>query len=129
MLIHIGLATLLYTLLTVARAPTVWGLGAKKDGTNPWKEIEPKISANLENQFEWPLFFYIACVLLIIQGKTISPVQIGLAWVFIGGRLLHSYVHILTNNIRLRGVVFTVNFVAVLGMWLLIALDKLAAKV
>lgn len=40
-----------------------------------------------------------------------------LAWVFIGGRLLHSYVQIITGNVRLRGLVFTLNFLAVIGLW------------
>lgn len=48
-----------------------------------------------------------------------------LAWVFVGGRLLHSYVQITTINIRLRGVVFTVNFVAVLGLWAVALLNTL----
>ena len=86
MLAHIALATALYTLLTIVRAPTVWGIGAMPDGTNPWKNIEPRISANLENQFEWPLSFYAACLFLLIEGETTSQLQVWIAWVFIAGR-------------------------------------------
>ena len=43
-----------------------------------------------------------------------------LAWIFVGGRLLHSAVQILTTNIRLRGLVFMVNFLAVLGLWAIV---------
>jgi hypothetical protein len=124
MFAHITLVALLYALLTVVRAPTVWGIGARKDGSNPWKNIEPRINANLKNQFEWPLFFYIACMLLIIQGNMISTVHIWLSWIFIVGRLTHSYIHIFTSNIRLRGAVFTINFVAVLGIWILLLMAK-----
>ena len=42
-----------------------------------------------------------------------------LAWVFVGGRVLHSAVQIGTANVRLRGLVFTVNFLAVLALWAL----------
>ena len=42
------------------------------------------------------------------------------AWVFIAGRLLHSGVQVLTTNVRLRALVFTVNFLAVLGLWLVV---------
>ena len=45
------------------------------------------------------------------------PAAVALAWLFIAGRLLHSAVQILTTNVRLRGLVFTVNFLAVLGLW------------
>lgn len=112
---HIALATFLYVLLTVARAPAIWGIGRRADGSNPWAKIEPRISANLSNQFEWPLFFHIACGLLMLLGTSTTAVVF--AWVFVGGRLLHSGVQVLTTNVRLRGLVFTVNFLAVLALW------------
>ncbi|WP_334050470.1 MAPEG family protein [Alteromonas gracilis] len=52
--------------------------------------------------------------------EPIAGVQIYLAWTFVIGRVLHSIVQIFTDNIRLRGVVFTINFIAVLAMWTLI---------
>ena len=122
---HVLLCTVLYAFLTVARAPAVWGVGQRKDGSNPFSNIQPKISANLSNQFEWPLFFYIAIVLLIATGEPIDSVQIYLAWVFVVGRVLHSIVQIFTDNIRLRGMVFTINFAAVLAMWALIFIGEI----
>ena len=124
-LFHIVWCALLYALLTIARAPVVWGVGQRKDGSNPFSNIQPKISANLSNQFEWPLFFYIVCVLLIVMDEPIDSVQIYLAWVFVIGRVLHSIVQIFTDNIRLRGMVFTVNFVAVLAMWVLLVIEHI----
>lgn len=119
MAVHLGLAAFLYTLLTIARAPTIWGLGRRPDGANPWATYEPRISANLSNQFEWPLFFYVAC-LLLLKNETLDSSQLWLAWLFIAGRFAHSYIQIMTTNVRLRGLVFTINFVAVLGMWALL---------
>ena len=120
MFMHILLCALLYVFLTLARAPSVWGVGKNKDGSNPFADIQPKVSANLSNQFEWPLFFHAVCALLIALGGSISNSQVFLAWVFVIGRALHSLVQIFTDNIRLRGLVFTINFVAVLTMWLLL---------
>ncbi len=77
------------------------------------------------NQFEWPLFFYIACVLLI-QINAVGLYAVVLAWVFILGRIVHSLVQILTINIRLRGLVFTINFLAAFGLWALLLLAGLA---
>lgn len=113
---HVALAAGLYALLTIARAPTVWGIGRRPDGTDPWATIEPRISANLSNQFEWPLFFHIACVILLPTDP--GALAIVLAWIFVAGRLLHSAVQILTANVRLRGLVFAINFVAVIALWL-----------
>lgn len=112
---HVALAAFLYVLLTVARAPAVWGIGRRADGGNPWAGVEPRIGANLSNQFEWPLFFHVAC-LLLLQAQA-GPMAVALAWTFVVGRVLHSAVQILTGNVRLRGAVFTLNFLAVLGLW------------
>ena len=119
---HVALTAWLYVLLTVVRAPAIWGIGRLPDGSNPWARFEPRISANLRNQFEWPLFFHVACVLLL-QTQA-SAIALALAWGFVAGRLLHSCVQILTTNIRLRGLVFTINFLAVLDLWVLLVLSR-----
>ena len=74
---HVTLAAFLYVLLTVTRAPAVWGIGRRADGTSPWDAIESRISANLSNQFEWPLFFHTACLVLLLLQTT--PLAIALA--------------------------------------------------
>ncbi len=117
MLVHVAMSAALYAALTVVRAPAVWGVGLRRDGTNPWEPVEPRISANLRNQFEWPVFFHVACVLGVLTGASIKSGFLFLAWTFVAGRFAHSAVQILTQDVRLRGLVFTVNFVAVLGMW------------
>jgi len=126
---HVALAAFLYVALTVARAPAVWGIGRRADGSNPWAVYEPRISANLSNQFEWPLFFHVACVLLMQAGAA-SGLAIALAWVFVAGRVVHSGVQVLTRNVRLRGLVFMINFLAALGLWVLVvfAADGVAAS-
>ncbi|AMJ98360.1 hypothetical protein AVL55_09410 [Alteromonas macleodii] len=124
MFMHIFLCALLYVFLTLTHAPSVWGVGKNKDGSNPFADKQPKVSANLSNQFEWPLFFHVVCALLIALGEPISNSQVFLAWVFVIGRVLHSLVQIFTDNIRLRGLVFTINFVAVLAMWLLLFIQQ-----
>lgn len=116
---HVALAAGLYALLTLARAPAVWGIGRRADGSNPWAPFEPRISANLSNQFEWPMLFHAACIVLMQHGA-VDRVALALAWVFIGGRVVHSAVQIGTVNVRLRGLVFMVNFIAVLGLWAIV---------
>ncbi|PXF63195.1 MAPEG family protein [Kangiella spongicola] len=118
MFAHVLWVAFLYVLLTLVRAPAVWGfIQSRKES---WAEVEPRISANLSNQFEWPLLFYVVCVLLICQGSVVDSVQVWLAWVFVAGRIAHSLAQIITRDVRLRGLVFTINFVPVLAMWLLV---------
>ncbi|QNN47477.1 MAPEG family protein [Thermomonas brevis] len=126
MVAHVALASFLYVLLTIARAPKIWGIGQRPDGSNPWATVEPRISANLSNQFEWPLLFYAAC-LLLIQSHSEASIASLLAWTFIVGRVAHSCVQVLTTNIRLRGLVFTVNFLATLGLWVVVLQPRTAA--
>jgi len=118
MFTHVILVAILYALLTLFRAPKVWGIGATLDRKNSFERLEGKVSANLSNQFEWPIFFYVICVLIITTGSNHKLYGL-LAWLFVFGRFLHSFVQVFTSNIRLRGLVFTINFVAVLGLWCL----------
>jgi hypothetical protein len=123
---HVALAAFLYAALTVARAPAVWGVGRRADGSNPFAAFEPRISANLSNQFEWPLLFHVACLLLLQFGGSATAVV--LAWIFVAGRVLHSGVQILTRNVRLRGMIFTINFLAALGLWVLVVFATCSAR-
>lgn len=86
------------------------------DGNGSFDKLEGKVSSNLSNQFEWPIFFYVICVLIVSTGASHFS-YIWLAWLFVAGRFFHTFVQVFTSNIRLRGLVFTINFVAVLGMW------------
>lgn len=121
MFFHVCWAGFLYTLLTIFRAPAIWGVDTKSGAIRKLAAYEPRISANLSNQFEWPLFFYSACVLTILMGDPSERLQIALAWLFVVGRVIHGGVQILTANIRLRGAIFTINFLAVFFMWINLA--------
>jgi hypothetical protein len=123
---HVALAAFLYVLLTVVRAPAIWGMGRAPDGSNPFARIEPRISANLSNQFEWPLFFHAACVILMVLQADTNGLALALACAFVVGRVLHSLVQVLTTNIRLRGAVFTLNFLAVVGLWVIVVARSVA---
>ena len=123
MLAHVLLVLCLYALLTLFRAPVVWGLASKSNRIQSWKTLESRVSANLSNQFEWPMMFHAVSVLLMSKYPLVSSVCLWAAWVFVGGRVLHSWVQVCTGNVRLRGVIFTINFVAVLVMWFLLFLQ------
>lgn len=120
MLVHVSMVALLYALLTVVRAPKVWNLWANADGSNPFAKFEPKVSANLTNQFEWPVLFYVVCIIVIARPELYQPNYLWLSWLFIFGRIIHSATQIFTANIRLRGAIFTINFTAVIGMWFIL---------
>lgn len=84
------------------------------------KELEPELSRrwanNLNNQFEVPMLFYVL-VALLYATDSITGIQVMLAWVFLFGRMVHTVVQVSGDNVRLRGQVFVINFLAVAAMW------------
>ena len=66
-------------------------------------------------------------ILLVATGR-VTAVDTVAAWVFVAGRVIHTLVQTLTDNVPLRGQVFLINFagVAVLvGHVVLLALEGL----
>jgi len=116
MLAHIAWVFLLYAWLTYARAQAV-RRGEVDYSSFEFNREEPsavaRIRLNLANQFEWPVVFYALVVLLIALGK-VTLFDVVAAWVFVVGRIVHTLVQTLTDNVPLRGNVFTINFLAVL---------------
>jgi hypothetical protein len=118
MLAHIAWVVMLYAWLTVAR------MGAVKRGEVDSSAFvlgrdEPlhvaRITRNLANQFELPAIFYALVVLLIALDK-VTMFDVIAAWVFVAGRVIHTLVQTLTDNVGMRGNVFTINFLAVLAL-------------
>jgi hypothetical protein len=84
-----------------------------------------RITRNLANQFELPVIFY-AVVVLLVAIEEVTMTDIVAAWVFVAGRVVHTLVQTLTDNVRLRGRVFMINFLAVVvlvGHVVLLALE------
>ncbi|MGB9365451.1 MAG: MAPEG family protein [Xanthobacteraceae bacterium] len=81
-----------------------------------WRHDEPhhvaRIAYNLANQFELPVIFYAAVVLLIATNE-VTTIDLIAAWFFVAGRVIHTLVQCLTDNVPLRGQVFLINFAGV----------------
>jgi hypothetical protein len=118
MLGQFALTLLLYVWLTVARKRAV------ERGETDYTAFvlgydEPlhvaRITRNLANQFELPVLFY-TLVLLLVTAGDVTLFDVVAAWVFIAGRVLHTLVQTLTDNVPLRGRVFAINYLAVAAM-------------
>jgi hypothetical protein len=128
MLAHIGWVFLLYVWLTVARKLAV-RRGETDSACFVLGRDEPlkvaRITRNLTNQFELPVIFY-ALVVLLVALDRVTAVDLAAAWVFVAGRVIHTLVQTLTDNVALRGQVFMINFLAVVvlaGHVVLLAFD------
>jgi hypothetical protein len=118
MLAHIGIVFFLYAWLTVARTRAV-GKGETEYACFVLGRDEPlhvaRITRNLANQFELPAIFYALVVLLIVLGQ-VTVFDIAAAWIFVAGRVVHTMVQTLTDDVVLRGRVFMINFLGVAAL-------------
>ena len=82
-----------------------------------WPERLRKLGNNYQNQFELPVLFYAAVALLMATGLA-DGVSLGLAWAFVASRLVHSFIHVGSNNMVHRLFAFGAGLAAVVAMWL-----------
>ena len=113
-LAHIGLVFALYAWLTFARVRAVRS-GRVQYACFEFGRDEPpdiaRITRNLANQFELPVIVY-ASVLLLLHFGALGGWDVGFCWAFAAGRVLHTGVQTLTDDVPLRGRVFMVGFLA-----------------
>ncbi len=75
------------------------------------------IGRHFDNQFQVPLLFLVTCLSTHIFDATNSS-AIWLAWLFIASRMIHSFVHLISNNVIRRAISYFVGILCVLGMWI-----------
>lgn len=81
-----------------------------------WPDAVQKTTRNLNNQFEVPVLFYLACTLLLVEGS--APVWSAiLAWLFVLARAVHSWIHLTYNHVLHRMLAFWVSCMLVLALW------------
>lgn len=74
---------------------------------------------NFINQFEIPVLFYVGCI-VTLQLNSASYLITALACVFVVSRIVHTVIHIGSNNVRMRFNVFLVGCASVFALWLAI---------
>jgi hypothetical protein len=85
-----------------------------------WPEQATKVANAYRDQLQLSILFYvlIAFVLLIAPG---TPGMVLLSWLFVLTRGLHALVHVTTNNVPRRFVIFVAGAVILAVMWLIFA--------
>ncbi len=86
------------------------------DTKTAYSETVQKFANNYQSQFELPALFYVVLAFALATGF-IDYLLIGLAWAFVGARLVHCFVHTGSNRIATRFKVFVVGLVFLVGMW------------
>jgi hypothetical protein len=129
MVAHFALVAAIYVLLGWRRRLAVTRDGAKIRQFKVRTE-EPSASVtaanNLMNQFELPVLFHVVCLALFVTNG-VSFVAVLLAWVFVALRYFHAYIHVTSNNLRIRSLAFAVGFIVLVLMWAWFALHLAGA--
>lgn len=112
---------LLFSRINAARSgsvdPRVFKLNQSKE--IPDRLIQ--ITNNYSNLFEIPVLFYIACLLsIVLQYENL--LMLGLAWLFVASRVVHSWIHLTRNKIIPRLFAFLTGIICVLIMWIILLL-------
>ncbi|WP_421420585.1 MAPEG family protein (plasmid) [Pseudoalteromonas lipolytica] len=74
---------------------------------------------NFINQFEMPVLFFIAC-LTALQLNAVGYMFVALAWVYVLLRVVHSYIHLTSNTLKVRYYSFVISSLVMLSMWMVI---------
>ncbi len=73
-------------------------------------------SDNLKNLFEFPSLFYAISIYLYVIAS-VDTLYLIAAWWFFGFRIVHSYIHCMTNVVPHR---FAAYVISAIGLWLMV---------
>jgi hypothetical protein len=82
--------------------------------------VPPEVSIpnrNYMNLLEIPILFYVACLSAFATGGA-EPLILGLAWTYVGLRVLHSVIHLSYNNVIHRLAAFSLSTFVLLAIWI-----------
>ncbi|MBU6267196.1 MAG: MAPEG family protein [Sphingomonadales bacterium] len=77
------------------------------------------------NLFELPTVFYAGCLVAFVLSAVTGWVLV-FAWGYVAARLIQSVIHMTYNNPSHRGGAFVIGVLAVLALWINLALAILA---
>ncbi|MER9939095.1 MAPEG family protein [Mesorhizobium sp. M0088] len=127
-LAHVLLIYIVYGVLGRRRYGAIRS-GEAKPGQFKVRSTEPAssltVAANLTNQFELPVLFYVLCLTLHLTNG-VNYLTLALMWIFVASRYFHAWVHLTSNNLLLRSRSFFVSAVILLLGWIWFALHLLA---
>lgn len=87
-----------------------------------WSDDVKKLGNNLQNQFETPIMFYAAVILMAALSLS-NWIIAGAAVVYVALRVLHHLVHTGKNHVPTRFKVFVLSLVALTVMWAAIVVE------
>lgn len=84
------------------------------------------LSNSFDNQFQLPVLFYAVVLLALVEGGT-NWLEVGAAWLFVALRYGHAIIHVTSNHVMGRFVVYSAGLAVLCLLWLLVLLRLLLA--
>ncbi len=78
--------------------------------------VDTRASDNFSNLFEVPVLFHLALIVAFLTKQT-TPLVLGLAWIFVAGRALHSLIQCSYNKVMHRFAVYSLTTCVVWVLW------------
>jgi hypothetical protein len=78
-----------------------------------------QIGRHVQNHFEAPPLFYAVLLFLYVTGS-VTLLGVGLAWLYVGLRAVHSLVHLGRNDVRQRLLVWASSMLVLASLWLVL---------
>ena len=85
--------------------------------TSSFTDTMLKMSNHYDNLLMMPMLFYVV-VLMIYATNTVDNVFVGLAWLYVATRFVHSFIHLGKNNPIKRFMPFAAGVIILLVMLL-----------
>jgi hypothetical protein len=83
-----------------------------------WSKHSMQVAYSYSNQFELPVLFYVLTILAYFT-RHAGILFVVMAWIFVIFRYLQAYVHVTSNQVRLRGSFFCVSAIVLAIMWII----------
>jgi len=92
-----------------------------------WPKRTAQAANSFANQFELPVLFYVLTILEWVT-RHAGYVFVTLAWVFVVCRVLQAYVHVTSNIVRQRGILYGVAALALAINWTIYIFEVLTLR-
>jgi hypothetical protein len=76
-----------------------------------------QLHRHVHNHFEVPPLFY-AALLFTFVADQVTALSVVLAWLFVLGRCVHSFIHLSSNRVSRRFMAFGFSTIVLLVLWL-----------
>ncbi len=74
------------------------------------------MSRHAHNHFETPPLFHVVVLMTYVTGQ-VTVLAVGLAWAYVAMRVLHSVIHLGTNNVLYRFSAFIGSAAILIALW------------